>query len=126
MDLYNSDWNEKLPECCPEEDGHRPQNEVYYRLVNNVPPLKEDFISQQGLQMTKIFDGITRCRALSISVFSDSNKMTKQKALPKFKNCKIVKIVLNGNDGIIQKTGKKSHYSWWMTKHYKIEQSEEV
>lgn len=36
MNLYNADWNEELPDCCPEKEGHRPSNEkINYKLYSH-------------------------------------------------------------------------------------------
>lgn len=126
--LFNMEWNENLPEFCPEQGTHIPHHEVYYRIVKTIPPTPSDFISQRGLKPTKVFTPpVTECRALSLSLFSDLNDAKKKLKLPTFKGrCSIAKVVLNENDGLVKKTAKASHYSWWMTKQYNPEQAKKV
>ena len=114
------DWAETLPNRCPPEDAISPSGEYFYRISKGNPVEDSDFFSQKKLAPDKKFtgEGIDECIIRAVSVYSNIEDAKRTLKLPKFKGGCIAKIVLNGDDGLIKKTFKKSHYSWWRTQSF--------
>ncbi len=111
----NIDWAEDLPPDCPPADAVAPQNALFYRLVDNIPPLDRDFWSHRKLYPSKNFN-TTDCMARSCSVLSDLEGCFQLAKLPTQKKKRIVQLTLPPQSGRIKKTGKPFyHYSWWRT-----------
>jgi hypothetical protein len=107
------EWAEDLPADCPPNDAVAPQNALFYRLVNNIPPVDRDFWSHRKLNPNKRFN-VSECIARSCSVLSDLEGCSQIIKLPTQKNKRIVQLVLPPQSGLIRKTGRNLyHYSWW-------------
>jgi len=121
---YNSNsygWCEELPPSCPPKDS-LPCDGKYYRMVkcNDIT----DFQSQRKLHPDKDFGvNIDECTARAVSVFRDIDDVKRLLKMPKFKKSKISELTLFPKDGLIKKTFSVSHYSWWISKEFKITQS---
>ena len=113
-------WVETLPDRCPPEDAYAPSGEHFYRISQGIPVEDSDFFSQRKMAPEKVFagDGIDECIARAISVFSDVEDAKKKLKLPKFRGGCIAEIVLNVSDGVVKKTFKQSHYSWWRAQSF--------
>ena len=60
-------WAESLPDGCPPENAFAPQNDMFYRLVDTVPPEDKDFWSHRKLFPNRKFN-ISECLACSCSM----------------------------------------------------------
>ena len=106
-------WAEDLPPDCPPADAVAPQNNVFYRLVDNIPPVERDFWSHRKLNPNKNFN-TTECVARSCSVLSDLEGCSLVIKLPTQRNKRIVQLTLPAQSGLVKKTGRNLyHYSWW-------------
>lgn len=121
-------WTESLPESCPPADAHAPSGEHYYRISQGDPIKDSDFFSQRKLAPNKTFsgNGIDECIARAVSIFSNLEDAKKKLKLPKFKDGCIADIVLNSEDGVVKKTFKQSHHSWWRTQSFSCKNSKIV
>ena len=62
-------YREPLPDCCsPKNAEEIISKTICYRLVNNAPPIEDDFSSQRTLEPNRDF-GVSECRARGLSVF---------------------------------------------------------
>lgn len=68
----NQEWIEDpLPTSCPPEEAYRPENDVFYRLVESFPPKIEDFYSIRKLFPERPpYTSQDECVQRSCSVFS--------------------------------------------------------
>lgn len=115
IDKY--DWYEELPDMCPPSDAMPPQNRTFYRVAKGNPAEDSDFYSHKMLYIEKHYTN--ECIARAVSIFEDIDDTIRLTKLPSFRGGKcIAKIVLNESDGVIKKTSKGSHYSWWRTKTF--------
>lgn len=121
------EWFENLPQRCPPNDAV-PCSGRYYRIANGDPATTEDFFSQKRLQPNKIFKGhgIDECITRALSVFKDISDAKKRLKLPKFRHSRIACVELSCKDGLIKKTFADSHYSWWRSKGFNVEQAKIV
>ena len=119
-------WKEPLPEDCPPVDATSPNNELYFRLVTQDPPLESDFYSNRKLFPLLHFN-TSECVARSISIFKCIKSCGQIRKLPAHKNKLIAKLTLSAEAGLIKKSGRPKHYSWWIRKDFNpIEFSEIV
>jgi hypothetical protein len=91
---------------------------IVYRLVDNIPLKVEDIWSYHALYPAKVFKD--ECIARSCSVFTDWEDLKGLQKMPKFKEKKIVVINIEGKDGVLLKTFKKSHHSWWISREFDL------
>lgn len=117
-------WFEELPQSCPPADA-QPCQGVFYRIVAVEPPMSSDFFSQRKLQPHRVFagQGIDECIARAVSLFKDKSDAAKRLRLPKFRNSTIARVTLQPKDGLIKKTFQNSHYSWWRSSEFNVEQA---
>ena len=122
------EWVETLPDMCPPEDAYLPSGEHYYRISQGNPVDDSDFFSQRKMSPGQVFtgNGVDECVTRAVSVFRNIECAKKKLKLPKFKGGCIAEIVLNSKDGVVKKTFKDSHYSWWRTKCFDITTSKIV
>lgn len=114
----NVEWAEDLPPGCPPADAVAPQNNLFYRLVNNVPPFDRDFWSQRKLYPSKKFN-TSECIAHACSVLSNLERCSQLVKLPTHKHKRILQLTLPPQSGHIKKTGKDLyHYSWWRVANF--------
>jgi len=105
-------WFDDFPEQCPPKDA-RKDNLVVFRLVSNIPPKREDFISTIRESPHRSFSGDELCDAHGISVFKKIEDIRKIRERF-FKNKNIVRCKISENDGLIKETRKYSHVTWWL------------
>lgn len=107
-------WFDDFPEQCPPKDA-RKDNLVVFRLVSNIPPKLEDFISTIRESPHRSFSGEALCNAHGVSVFKKIEDIRKKRE--RFKNLKnknIARCKISQNDGLIKETGEPSHVTWWL------------
>ena len=93
---------------------------ICYRLVQNAPPKDDDFRSQRTLQPNKDFT-LSECQVRGLSVYmkpADAEKAAK--GSKNLQGAKVAKLTLEQGAGYIQKTGKRSHHTWWPYKAFDI------
>lgn len=121
------EWFEELPQYCPPADA-TPSIGEYYRITNGNPAHSDDFFSQRKLQPGKIFkgQGIDECITCAVSVFKDYADARKRLKLPKFRQSVIAKVIFEPKDGMMKKTFSDSHYSWWRSKNFNVDQAKNI
>jgi hypothetical protein len=121
------DWFEDLPQYCPPPDA-TPSIGTYYRIAEGDPTTSSDFFSQRKLQPNKVFkgQGVDECIARAVSLFQNIDDAKKRQKLPKFRPSVIACVTLEPKDGMIKKTFRDSHYSWWRSKLFNVEQAKVV
>jgi hypothetical protein len=102
---------------CPPA-GAAPGRYVVYRLVDNIPLKIEDIWSYRVLYPVEVFKD--ECIARACSIFTECKDVKKLQKMPKFKEKKIVVINIEEKDGVLLKTFKNSHYSWWIAKEFDL------
>ena len=102
---------EDLPRNCPPSNARIPKMEVYYRLTDDFPPTERDFLCYKTLYPGKCFPD--ECIAKAISLCGTIKQCKHLQKYPTLRNKIITKIVLNEKSGVILKTSRESHYSWW-------------
>ncbi|WP_282372353.1 hypothetical protein [Pseudomonas sp. PS02290] len=110
--MDTSIWFESLPEQCPPSDAFEPEDFVCYRLCRGATATKEDFLSHRELLPNSIFNA-PECIARAVSVHSELSDSLKLKGLPAHREKTVFELCLSPKHGMIKKTGKASHYSWW-------------
>lgn len=110
-------WKETLPEDCPPADAKSPNNESFYRLVTQAPPLESDFYSNRKLFPLMRFN-TSECVARSVSIFNCIKSCRQIRKLPAHKNKLVAKLTLPVEAGLIKKSGRPKHYSWWIRKDF--------
>lgn len=97
----------------------------YFRIANGDPAKSNDFFSQRKLQPGKVFkgQGIDECITRAVSLFKQLSDAEKRLKLPKIRNAVIAKVELEEKDGLIKKTFRDSHYSWWRSKDFNVSQA---
>lgn len=115
------EWFEELPSSCPPSDAIDSEG-TFYRVSHGNPAESSDFFSQRLLAPDKQFhgEGIDECIVRAVSVFAELNDAKNLLKLPKFKKANIAIVHLHEQDGKIKKTFKKSHYSWWRSKSFEV------
>ena len=110
MNLYR----EILPADCPPaaaEEIVRPR--IVYRLVDGDPPADADFdswrVKNPGVQPRTA----SECEAPGLSVFSQSQDVRKLIGRSGATKARVCQVALDRGAGRIQKTGGRSHYTWW-------------
>lgn len=105
-------WFEELPEQCPEADAKSPNGKIYYRLIENEKISCNDFWSHRKIWPHKAFN-TSECRARSVSIFEDISQCAKLLLLPLHENKHVAEIKLTPDAGLLKRTGKAGHNSWW-------------
>lgn len=113
-------WFEELPEQCPPKKSNPPDGK-YYRLIHGEIPMSEDFISQAIEHPDFKYPNISECIKKAVSVFNHIDGCRRIKKLPGHKDKFIAEIVLAPPDGLILKTYKKHHYSWWRSTDFNLQ-----
>lgn len=112
-------WYEVLPEKCPPQNATEPNSVIFYRLCSNNPPQNDDFLSHKFLFPAKVFN-TTECICRALSLWTNKEICLTLTKLPLHKKKCVAEVTLNNCDGLILKTGKEFHYSWWRTKEFDI------
>ncbi len=124
MERMNSEWLEDLNisgEICPPENA-KAEDDIFYRLVENIPPKKEDFYSQHKLNSFKGKKTCSECEFRACSIFynkEDCERLTKLGK--KHRDKRVFGFRFKSQFGVLQRTqigGSKSHYSWWVSRKF--------
>jgi hypothetical protein len=110
------EWAEPLPDDCPPEYAWEPENEVYYRLVDDpANPRAGDFVSNWELQPHRRTKFSSECIARGLSIHDDIAKCREMKKWPLLKDKQAAAVTLPPECGVVAQTGKdRSHYTWWL------------
>ena len=106
-------YREPLPEDCPPDEAEEIlEPTVVFRLVRNDPPTDDDFRSQRAEKPTRQFS-IPECRVRGLSVFKNRSVAEKMSTTRNLRGTVICQVTLTIGAGRIQRTGSRSHYTWW-------------
>ena len=104
-------WPPFYPENCPPPGAESASGKVY-RLVRNDPPKARDFLSTWEEYPGRFSKSIVTC---GTSVYTDRQDIERlKKRIPQFNDRKTAKGELNSKLGVIQRTGRRSHHTWWI------------
>lgn len=109
------EWAEPLPKDCPPSEAWEPNNEIYYRLVDN-PPTAKNFVSNRVLQPQRELKNVSECEARGLSVYDDIEGCHElmETFLPLRKK-QVAKVTLPPECGkVLQTLQNPSHHSWWL------------
>lgn len=110
MNLYR----EILPADCPPEAAEEiVDRRIVYRLVAKDPPVAADFASWRAQNPGVPPRTASECHARGLSVFSRSRDVRNLIELSGAKEARVCEVALDQGAGRIQKTGGRSHYTWW-------------
>lgn len=110
MNLYR----EILPADCPPEAAEEiVDRRIVYRLVAKDPPVVADFASWRVKNPGAQPRNASECHARGLSVFSRSRDVRNLIELSGAKEARVCQVALERGAGRIQKTGGRSHYTWW-------------
>jgi hypothetical protein len=112
------EWFEKLPPECPPKDAYPPEGEQFFRLSHD-PPNDDDFLSLRRLFPNNTYR-VSECIARAISVFSSKDSCLEIQKLPTHRNQILIALTLRSDDGVILKTFRQDHYSWWRSRTFVI------
>ena len=113
-------YREPLPEDCPPEESEDiTEPLIVFRLVWNNPPTDDDFKSQRAEKPTRNFK-VSECIARGVSVFKERAAAEKMSKLRNLKGTMVCQVELNKGAGRIQRTGSRSHYTWWPLAEFEI------
>lgn len=113
-------WFEELPEQCPPKESNPPDGK-YYRLVHGEIPVSEDFVSQAIEHPDFVFPNVSDCIRKAVSVFNHIDGCHRVRKLTTQKEKYIAEVILSPRDGLILKTSKKHHYSWWRSQDFSLQ-----
>lgn len=120
-------WVEDLPPQCPPSDAVPPEG-VYYRAVSENCS-ENDFVPYARLYPKKKYTGAMACISRALSIYTTIGECidaTKLPSLQKLGQTHIAKVTLTEDDGLVLKgRNKSSHYSWWRTRDFRIDNSVE-
>lgn len=118
---YETKYREELSEGCPPESAEEIIREtICYRLVNNAPPIDDDFRSQRTLEPNRDFS-VSECRARGLSIFMRSADATRVAQRSRnLRGAKLAQLILNQGAGYIKQTGNRSHHTWWPYKAFDV------
>ena len=120
---FSPTWNCEMPEGCPPADIFVPQNHLFYRLAHHSDRYdRDDFMSYAETCPNKDW-GERLPLAIGLSIIDNEIKARKKLKLPMFRTYKgLIQLSLNPTDGVVKQTGvHTSHYTWWRTKTFKME-----
>ncbi|MCD9855734.1 hypothetical protein LUD75_13505 [Epilithonimonas sp. JDS] len=113
------DWFEELPELCPPKDVKEPAGETYYRLVSDLDNPIAELVSQRTEFPTAVFK-IDECICRAVSLYLDKKDCEDIIKFPRHKNKSIYSFKVDKDDGLIKKTFKGSHHSWWRSHSFTL------
>lgn len=115
LETHQIEWANSLPENCPPENILVPEGEEFYRLlINEDVIVEDDWKSQKELHPNNSYDGEDLINAHGLSILKEVDHNLFK--LPRYKRFKgLAKIVLNPSDGVLKKTYRDKHYTWWRT-----------
>lgn len=113
-------YREPLPDDCPPEESEDiTEPLIVFRLVRNNPPTDDDFKSQRAEKPTQNF-GVSECIARGVSVFKERAAAEKMSKARNLKGTMVCQVELDRGAGRIQRTGSRSHYTWWPLANFDI------
>lgn len=113
-------YRESLPDGCPPEEAEEiVASRIVYRLVRNAPPSCDDFRSQRAENPWGNFN-VSECQARGLSVFENSSDAARLTRKGNLRGRIICRVTLAPGAGRVQKTGSRSHYTWWPVADYDI------
>lgn len=117
-----NNWTEELPNKCPPDNAFDPNRMTFFRLAKTNPVTEDDFLSKRATSPTIVFPNVNECIARSLSVWNNFEKCINILKLPIHKNKRqiVMQLNLQTGDGLVLKTFKPNHYSWWRTTNYDI------
>ena len=68
----------------------------------------------------RVFHRVTECQSHGVSVFADHRNAKRQTEIPRLKALAVCRVDLVTGAGRIQKTGRRSLYTWWPYADYDI------
>ena len=113
-------YREPLPDDCPPEESEDiTEPLIVFRLVRNNPPTDDDFKSQRAEKPTRNF-GVSECMARGVSVFKECAAAEKMSKARNLRGTMVCRVELNRGAGRVQRTGSRSHYTWWPLAEFDI------
>ena len=110
MNLYR----EILPADCPPEAAEEIVSpRIVYRMVDKDPPADADFYSWRYNNREERLRAASECEARGLSVYSRSRDVRRLIERSGATEARICQVLLDPGAGRIQKTGRRSHYTWW-------------
>lgn len=101
---------EALPDGCPPAEAIEPQQMTVYRLLETQSPCATDFASHAARWPDRYG---SRCIEYAVSVYTQRDDLSYLLGMPVHRNKVVGRLTLSPISGRIQKTGKRSHHSWW-------------
>lgn len=115
----NREWAEPLPEGCPPPEAWKPEDEIYYRLVDDSDnPNPRDFFSVRKLKPNRNFVGVSECETLGLSVFDTLDACRGAGKLRGLRHKRVAKVALSPERGVILQTRGPAHHSWWLEANF--------
>ena len=114
-------YREPLPDGCPPETAEEiSEPRQVFRLVRTNPPTERDFRSQRSEKPLQPFQGVTECQARGLSVYTRREDLRRVLKLPALRGRLLCSVQLAAGAGRIQRTGPRSHHTWWPLARYDI------
>ena len=115
--MMKKEWPKDFPENCPPVSAvHTTDN--FYRLVDNVPPTKMDFLRSRDepKNIGKDYGGKHFINSYGLSIFKEEKDAIDKQLLfsNATKNKKITHGNLNDDLGQIARTYRPSHHTLWL------------
>jgi hypothetical protein len=120
---YQPEWTCDMPVGCPPEDIVVAHNHPFFRLARYADQYDAgDFKSYVELAPYKDW-GDDLPLAIGLSIIDGEKNARKKLKSPFYSRFKgIIAIKLDEVDGVLKQSGKHlSHYTWWRTKHFSID-----
>ncbi|QLH67075.1 hypothetical protein HXV88_11735 [Aeromonas veronii] len=116
--MNNKNWPSDFPENCPPEEA-TVSGDVFYRLVDCIPPTKDDFLRSCDEPRNKGRDIKSASDVINVhglSIFRDERDAwkTKDKYKRPMRNKKLVSGALNADLGVVAQTYTPSHHTLWL------------
>lgn len=107
-------WPHYFPDQCP-PPAARAEELRAYRLVDQAPPTRADFLPLVVEQPHRKFDPQLLCYACGVSVFKNiadlRSRMARYKPL---RGKRIAACFIRATDGLILESFSDSHVTWWL------------
>jgi hypothetical protein len=112
------EFADTLPDECPPSSATELNSSFFvFRIVSADPPTAHDFTSYWNLFPEKR-PRWPECKARAVSVYDTRNDCEENLKLPRFRGYKLCKVNLAPGSGMIFKSGKGGHISWWIASGY--------
>jgi hypothetical protein len=117
MSQVSVSYPHDFPANVPPNDA-KPANGIAYRLVRNIPPLKEDFCGYYKEPYLKCRPKNPKPNFFGTSMFRDYQETEIARELHKpQREKKIVVGELNPSHGVISKENKNTHFDAWVAEN---------